>query len=649
MKRPHLSLKFRITVTIFLLEAMMMATVLGVTLNHTRKSNLEQMTVYEQVLTNVLSDLSRLALFTGEYGELQPYIEQVVADPQVLNIIVADQNDRIVVSSDPATIGEPRPDLSNAENDFWRIQSIANASGELGSIAIHFSHKHLIAASEEARNLGMLIALVGMSVIAVVGFMIGFLMTRNLEKLTTAAQTMAEGDLSVRTRLRGNDEITIVGHAFDQMAASIDRYVEALHQREAQIRKANDELEQRITARTEELAIARDQALEANRTKSAFLANMSHELRTPLNAIIGYSDILTEDIEELGGEDMLADLSNIRNAGTHLLTLINDILDLSRIEAGKVEFNLSEFDAVAMIHNAVVTVTPMVEKNGNHIHVNIGDGVSVMQADEIKLRQILLNLLSNASKFTDHGNIYVDANIYSRGSEPGIRISVRDTGIGIPPDKMEKLFQEFSQVDVSSTRKYEGTGLGLTISRKLCVMMGGDISVSSTEGEGTTFTVRMPLSVKSPQQFADVDKPDLQPAVQYRLGNTNGRSGGERRSRVARILVIEDDRHMIDILSRFLTKEGFDMEAAETGTGGLEKAQEMVPDIIILDVMLPDTDGWEVLQTLRQMPLLSDTPVIILSMTDVPELGAHLGATCFLQKPLNRGKLLEIIHAIVRE
>ncbi len=650
MRQLYNSLKYRIAVIIFVLEAVMMILVLGITLNHTRESNLQQLNVSENVVTNLLGMLSRVALFTEEYADLQPYVKEMVTDPHVVQVVIADQDNRIVVSSKSDTVGRFMPELINDDDRFWRTQEISNASGLLGKVAINFSHVHLTEVNREALDMGMVIAISGMSIIAVVGLLIGFLMTRNLQKLTDAARRMAQGELNVYSGISGSDEFAVLGQAFDHMAASIKSHVHELRQSQDALRHAHDELEQRIRERTRELAIASDRAFEASRVKSAFLANMSHELRTPLNAIIGYADILSEEAADQGFDHVLPDMKHIRDAGSHLLSLINDILDLSKIEAGKVEFHIAETDVNHLIRSAVSTVQPLIVKNQNKLCLEIPEDIGAMHVDELKLRQCLLNLLGNAAKFTHRGTITIRVSSSSDAIRQWVNIDVVDTGIGIPEEKLDRLFMEFSQVDNSHTRSYQGSGLGLTISKKLCVMMGGDIQVDTELGVGSTFTIHLPRDVIDPKQYVPVEsvlnrfQPEIVRRQQLSIAETP-----ERRSRVATILVIDDDRHMVNILDRMLSRDGFEVVSADCGEQGIMKARKLLPDVIVLDVLLPDTDGWSVLKMIKSDVAISHIPVVILTMSEGAEIGFSLGASHFMHKPLDRDMMLELLRECVRK
>jgi PAS domain S-box-containing protein len=383
-----------------------------------------------------------------------------------------------------------------------------------------------------------------------------------------------------------------------------------------------------------ELLEARRQAEAANRAKSNFLASMSHELRTPLNAIIGYSEMLQEDAVEADQEDFVPDLVKIHSAGKHLLALINDILDLSKIEAGKMDLYLDEFDLGDVVRQVATTIRPLVQKNGNEFSLRLDGEPGSMMSDQTRLRQVLLNLLSNASKFTENGTISLEVARRAAGNDDGdeVRLVVRDTGIGMTPEQISKLFQPFTQAEASTATKYGGTGLGLTISRRFCRMMGGDILVESEEGVGSTFTVRLPAHLEAPAPLPaeETDEPAEEPAEPE--GTT-----------VGSVLVIDDDPLARQLLRRLLVGEGFTVYEAADGATGLERARRLEPDCITLDVMMPGTDGWTVLTQLKQDEELAGIPVIMLSVLDERSLGFALGASEYLTKPVERSHLAGVL------
>jgi signal transduction histidine kinase/CheY-like chemotaxis protein/HAMP domain-containing protein len=368
----------------------------------------------------------------------------------------------------------------------------------------------------------------------------------------------------------------------------------------------------------------------ASQHKSQFLANMSHELRTPLNAIIGYSEMLQEEAEALGQEDFLPDLQKINAAGKHLLALINDILDLSKIEAGKMDLFLETFEIVPMLRDVVTTITPLVEKNANTLAVHHAADLGAMRADLTKVRQALFNLLSNACKFTTQGTVTLEVVRDTVDGAAWLTFRVRDTGIGMTPEQMGKLFQAFSQADTTTTRQYGGTGLGLAITRYFCQMMGGDITVESAVGQGSTFTLRLP---------AEVIDPKAAPALRAETATASVLPAG-----APSVLVIDDDPTVHDLMQRFLSKEGLRVVAAASGAEGLRLAKALRPTAITLDVLMPGMDGWTVLTGLKGDPELADIPVIMLTIVDDKHLGYTLGAADYLTKPIDWERLATVLR-----
>jgi signal transduction histidine kinase/CheY-like chemotaxis protein len=370
-------------------------------------------------------------------------------------------------------------------------------------------------------------------------------------------------------------------------------------------------------------------AAAASRAKSMFLANMSHELRTPLNSIIGYSEMMEEDAAAQGQTQTVSDLKKILMAGRHLLRLINDILDFSKIEAGKATVFVESFDVCAMAEDVVETIRPLVERHGNRLELICPSDIGSMESDLTKIRQCLFNLLGNAGKFTENGHVSLQISRRLRQEQFWIEMQIIDTGIGINEEQLSRLFTAFSQADPATQRRFGGTGLGLAISRQFSWLMGGDISVQSHEGSGSTFTISLPA--KCPQE---------EPALASEKTFPVSLAGKES----SVVLVIDDEDSARELMVRHLQREGFTPVAASSGAEGLRVAREIKPAAITLDVVMPQMDGWAVLSALKGDPEMAEIPVIMLSMIDDRGMGFALGAADYLVKPIGRGQLAELLE-----
>jgi len=465
-----------------------------------------------------------------------------------------------------------------------------------------------------------------LGVVLPVLFLVGLLIASRLQRVisgpvldlaATALTVSRMKDYSVRARKGADDEIGVLVDSFNEMLTQI-------HTRDDELKVANEQANE-----------ARDKAEAASRAKGTFLANMSHELRTPLNAILAYSQILQDEARDRNQEAFIPDLQKINTAGTHLLTLINDVLDLSKIEAGKMDLILADFDVPKLVEEVASMIKPLVDKNTNQLLTVCPVEVGVMHADATRVRQVLFNLLSNASKFTDKGKILLKV---ARDTEEGkdwIRFVVQDSGIGMTPEQTAKLFQAFTQADASTGRKYGGTGLGLAICRRFCRMMGGDVTVESTLGKGTTFTVRVPARVVPDEGAAVV--PDVVPSTTEIKAQAASTALGPT------VVTIDDDPDTRDLLSRILSREGFRVLAASRGEDGIRIAQATRPQLITLDIKLKGMDGYGVLEKLKADPRTKDIPVIMISVVSEREKAFASGATDYLTKPIDSRRLTTML------
>ena len=402
-----------------------------------------------------------------------------------------------------------------------------------------------------------------------------------------------------------------------------------------ELKKREEELNKTIT----ELDVAREKANAANQTKSQFLANMSHELRTPLNAIIGLTEMLKEDAADDGLDDFEEPLDRVFNAGKHLLTLINDVLDLSKIEAGRVELFNETFGLKQVLDDVIKTSSTLAAKNENELVIEYHADIDFVTADQTRLKQVVLNLISNACKFTEKGKITVGINKIPQDGGDLISIDVTDTGIGMSEEQMAKLFNSFVQADSSTTRKYGGTGLGLTISKQLAILMGGDVVVNSKLGKGTTFTATFLADFIGASD--SVKKLNQQPSSLIEnvvsLDNSSGKT----------VLIIDDDPTVSELMKRQLLKENYKVIVAPNGKEGIRLARDIRPDVITLDILMPEMDGWSVLRTLKADPKVSDIPVIMASILDEKNKGFSLGAADFLSKPVQKEYLMKSIRNLI--
>jgi signal transduction histidine kinase/CheY-like chemotaxis protein len=463
--------------------------------------------------------------------------------------------------------------------------------------------------------------------------------TRPLLQLAHATKAIASGHLSTEIPVQSEDEVGLLAASFNQMARDLKASIDEKDRYAEKLARLNVELEDKVRARTRELEAANRELQtanakirEADRLKSEFLANMSHELRTPMNAIIGFTRLVRRKSADTLPLKQLENLEKVETSANQLLRLINDILDLSKIEAGKMGVSIMPFHLAPLVDTCFATVEPMVHEGKVRLLKDLPGDLPEILSDQDKLKQIIINLLSNALKFTEKGEVKLTAALENNS----LKITVSDTGIGIPAPALEYIFDEFRQADGSSTRRHGGTGLGLSITRKLTHLLGGTVDVRSVEGLGSNFTVTIPLE----KEDAEAEAPTKMVAPKQ----TGLLSTDMKAPKV--LLAIDDDPDVLSLLRQNLEEEGYCVVGALNAEEGLQKAKALHPFAITLDILLPQKDGWAVLGALKADSATRDIPIIMLSIIDDKELGFSLGAFDYLLKPFDKEAILAALRRI---
>ena len=388
-----------------------------------------------------------------------------------------------------------------------------------------------------------------------------------------------------------------------------------------------EEVQVLIDTRTKEMEESRDEALEANEQRSKFFANMSHELRTPLNAILGYGEMLYEECEDLGYDDLMPDLKKITTSGTHLLSLINNILDLSKIESGKMELYLTSFEIEKVVETLRDINAPLAAKNDNGFKIEVQEAIGSMTQDETKLRQCVTNFLSNAFKFTKSGLVTLNVSTFDKDGVEMIEFKVTDDGEGMSQEGVSKVFEEYEQAERSTSATHGGTGLGLPISKRFAELMGGGVTVSSEKGKGSIFTIFIPRIC---EEAEDLENEEVSALAGENL-----------------CVLIDDDIAMHDLVKRTIKKAGLTLLGATNGEQGLNMIRETMPKLILLDVLMPGRDGWSILKECKSDESIKDIPVIMVSQMSQESLAFSLGADDYLTKPIERNKFLDVVKKFV--
>ena len=654
--KKHISLRTSLIISISLVHAILMGLFVYHSTRASRELISEEMKGSARSFARMLATTATNAILSSDISSLHEYVDKTGKEHNVSYAIILDSEGTVLASTEKKFDGyilsddvSKRANSSSGEllqvagNVFDISAPIFLEGKKIGIARVGVSTETMLQKIAVVRNDGVNMTLFAIMVGSMVAVLIALRVTRGLGSLGKVARQMTGGNLS--SRVQGDPlsyrELTELGDAFNHMADAVQEREEELQQSieeldlaHEELQSANEELQQHyeelelsqeeLLTSNEELSQANDRVIEADRLKSEFLANMSHELRTPLNSVIALSGILLARMDGDLTEEQEKQVKIIKKSGKNLLELINDILDLSKIESGKMEISLEEFYIEDVVNDDRAMVTPLASEKEINISFIKNEEIPVIRSDRNKVKQILLNLLSNAVKFTPAGgSITIDAT----GRDGRVELRVTDTGIGIAKENLDKIFDEFRQVDGSSTREYGGTGLGLAITRRLVKLLGGEIRVESEIGKGSTFIINIPVTLDG-----------VEPLTVVASRIDPGRKT---------ILAVDDDPSVIYVLKKYLEGEGYQVVPAHNGAEAIRLAREVKPFAITLDIMIPGRDGWEVINELKGDPATEHIPIVVISILDNKSLGFSLGVTEYLTKPVERNTVLNALGRLM--
>lgn len=594
------------------------------------------------------------AILSRDIASLHEYVDKTGREHNVSYAIIEDQDGTVLASTDGKFDGQILNDgisekasssaqelLQEAGNVIDMAVPIFIDGKKVGLSRVGISTDGMSRKIASVRKNGVEMTLFAILVGSMVAVFVAMKVTRGFNSLSKVAKEMTGGNLDMRAQIDSYRELNDLSYSFNHMADAVKKREEELQQNiimldyaHEELESANEELQQHyeelelsqeeLLTSNEELSQANERVMEADRLKSEFLANMSHELRTPLNSVIALSGILLARMDGDLTEEQEKQVKIIKKSGKNLLELINDILDLSKIESGKMEISLEEFYIEDVVNDDRAMVTPMASEKEINISFTKDEDIHLIRSDRNKIKQILLNLLSNAVKFTPKGgSITIDAT----GKDGRVELRVMDTGIGIAKENLDKIFDEFRQVDGSSTREYGGTGLGLAITKRLVKLLGGEIRVESEIHKGSTFIINIPVTLNGVEALT-VAASRIDPDKKI-------------------ILAVDDDPSVIYVLKKYLEGEGYQVVPAHNGAVAVRLAKEVKPFAITLDIMIPGKDGWEVINELKGDPATEHIPIVVISILDNKSLGFSLGATEYLTKPVERETVLNALGRLM--